>query len=138
MSIMGTESYAGLRDLPENVSAAVALADGGGNGKRGAAADPEKLLRPGGCLVIDDFTPTTEWPTGQCPAELARTSGVAGRRGTPGFRPVHDGGHPAAVTEPDRSSKRSRSARRCRRAGSPVVVVEQFGEELCQPLSLLG
>lgn len=38
------------------------VVDGGGNGKRGAAADPEKLLRPGGCLVIDDFTPLTEWP----------------------------------------------------------------------------
>lgn len=38
------------------------VVDGGGNGKRGAAADPEKLLRAGGCLVIDDFTPVTEWP----------------------------------------------------------------------------
>lgn len=38
------------------------VVDGGGNGKRGAAVDPEKLLRPGGCLVIDDFTPMTEWP----------------------------------------------------------------------------
>jgi predicted O-methyltransferase YrrM len=38
------------------------VVDGGGNGKRGAAVDPEKLLRPGGCLIIDDFTPMTEWP----------------------------------------------------------------------------
>lgn len=38
------------------------VVDGGGNGKRGAAADPEKLLHPGGCLVIDDFTPMTAWP----------------------------------------------------------------------------
>jgi predicted O-methyltransferase YrrM len=38
------------------------VVDGGGNGKRGAAADPERLLRPGGSLVIDDFTPMTTWP----------------------------------------------------------------------------
>jgi hypothetical protein len=92
MSIMGTESYAGAQGLPEIVSAAVELAnefadvpgveilhgdwtrinncgpfdllvvDGGGNGKRGAAADPDKLLRAGGCLVIDDFSPAPAWP----------------------------------------------------------------------------
>ncbi len=33
-----------------------------GTGKRGAAADPQRLLHPGGSLVIDDFTPLTEWP----------------------------------------------------------------------------
>jgi len=38
------------------------VVDGGGNGKRGAAADPQRLLHPGGSLVIDDFTPLTEWP----------------------------------------------------------------------------
>lgn len=38
------------------------VVDGGGNGKRGPAADPERLLRPGGSLVIDDFTPMTAWP----------------------------------------------------------------------------
>lgn len=38
------------------------VVDGGGNGKRGAAADPERLLRAGGSVVIDDFTPLTEWP----------------------------------------------------------------------------
>ncbi|MDN3241009.1 O-methyltransferase [Glycomyces tritici] len=38
------------------------VVDGGGNGKRGAAPDPERLLHPGGSLVIDDFTPLTEWP----------------------------------------------------------------------------
>ncbi|MEV3938110.1 class I SAM-dependent methyltransferase [Glycomyces sp. NPDC049804] len=38
------------------------VVDGGGNGKRGAAVDPERLLRPGGALVIDDFTPMTAWP----------------------------------------------------------------------------
>lgn len=36
--------------------------DGGGNGKRGAAADPEHLLTPGGLVVIDDFTPLSQWP----------------------------------------------------------------------------
>lgn len=38
------------------------VVDGGGNGKRGGAADPERLLRTGGSVVIDDFTPLTEWP----------------------------------------------------------------------------
>jgi predicted O-methyltransferase YrrM len=38
------------------------VVDGGGNGKRGSAADPQRLLRPGGSLVIDDFTPLTAWP----------------------------------------------------------------------------
>lgn len=36
--------------------------DGGGHGKRGAAADPERLLAPGGLVVIDDFTPSPQWP----------------------------------------------------------------------------
>ncbi len=36
--------------------------DGGGNGKKGGAADPQALLRPGGTIVIDDFTPLTQWP----------------------------------------------------------------------------
>jgi predicted O-methyltransferase YrrM len=36
--------------------------DGGGNGKHGDAADPERLVRPGGLLVVDDFTPSTTWP----------------------------------------------------------------------------
>jgi predicted O-methyltransferase YrrM len=37
--------------------------DGGGQGKgRGTPADPEALLRPGGTLVIDDFTPAAGWP----------------------------------------------------------------------------
>ena len=36
--------------------------DGGGNGKKGEAADPEYLVRPGGTVAIDDFTPLTEWP----------------------------------------------------------------------------
>jgi predicted O-methyltransferase YrrM len=38
--------------------------DGGGQGKGGAerAADPAEWLRPGGLLVMDDFSPLTEWP----------------------------------------------------------------------------
>lgn len=39
--------------------------DGGGQGKAGpddTPADPLALLRPGGVLVIDDFSPTTRWP----------------------------------------------------------------------------
>ncbi|MEU8205008.1 class I SAM-dependent methyltransferase [Streptosporangium sp. NPDC049046] len=37
--------------------------DGGGQGKNGeAAADPERLLTPGGVLVVDDFTPSATWP----------------------------------------------------------------------------
>jgi predicted O-methyltransferase YrrM len=38
------------------------VVDGGGNGKKGAVADPERVLSPGGTLVIDDFTPLTQWP----------------------------------------------------------------------------
>jgi predicted O-methyltransferase YrrM len=37
--------------------------DGGGQGKDGApAADPAALLRPGGVLVVDDFTPSRGAP----------------------------------------------------------------------------
>ncbi|MEV6103811.1 class I SAM-dependent methyltransferase [Streptomyces sp. NPDC051940] len=37
--------------------------DGGGNAKGGGAADPERLLTPGGALVVDDFTPGYgQWP----------------------------------------------------------------------------
>ncbi|MFJ4679807.1 O-methyltransferase [Kitasatospora sp. NPDC088783] len=36
--------------------------DGGGNGKQSAPADPERLLTPGGTLVVDDLTPLTGWP----------------------------------------------------------------------------
>ncbi|WP_030606141.1 O-methyltransferase [Streptomyces fulvoviolaceus] len=38
--------------------------DGGGTGKTptDAPADPARLLTPGGTVVIDDFTPATEWP----------------------------------------------------------------------------
>jgi predicted O-methyltransferase YrrM len=36
--------------------------DGGGNGKGGPAADPRTFLGPGGTVVVDDFTPSDEWP----------------------------------------------------------------------------
>jgi predicted O-methyltransferase YrrM len=36
--------------------------DGPGNAKHGAAADPDRLLAPGGSLVVDDFTPMASWP----------------------------------------------------------------------------
>jgi predicted O-methyltransferase YrrM len=36
--------------------------DGGGNGKGGPAADPFAFLRPGGTVVVDDFTPSEVWP----------------------------------------------------------------------------
>jgi len=36
--------------------------DGGGQAKGGEPADPEKLLNPGGVLVVDDFTPSPGWP----------------------------------------------------------------------------
>ncbi|MYY87140.1 MULTISPECIES: SAM-dependent methyltransferase [unclassified Streptomyces] len=36
--------------------------DGGGNGKKTSPVDPERLLRPAGTIVIDDFTPMTQWP----------------------------------------------------------------------------
>ncbi|MFF7048676.1 O-methyltransferase [Streptomyces griseorubiginosus] len=38
--------------------------DGGGTGKTSAdaPADPARLLVPGGRIVVDDFTPATDWP----------------------------------------------------------------------------
>ncbi|MEV5744832.1 class I SAM-dependent methyltransferase [Microbispora rosea] len=37
--------------------------DGGGQGKSGEQpADPHRLLKPGGTLVIDDLTPARHWP----------------------------------------------------------------------------
>ncbi|ROR45586.1 O-methyltransferase [Kitasatospora cineracea] len=49
--------------------------DGGGNGKQSAAADPERLLTPGGTLVVDDLTPLTTWPpTYQGAPDTGRTA----------------------------------------------------------------
>ncbi|OIJ64294.1 O-methyltransferase [Streptomyces mangrovisoli] len=36
--------------------------DGGGQAKGDGAADVDRLLSPGGTVVIDDFTPATTWP----------------------------------------------------------------------------
>jgi predicted O-methyltransferase YrrM len=36
--------------------------DGGGQGEDGDAADPGRMLAPGGVVIIDDFTPATTWP----------------------------------------------------------------------------
>jgi predicted O-methyltransferase YrrM len=36
--------------------------DGGGAGKGDGAADPSELLSVGGVLVVDDFTPSADWP----------------------------------------------------------------------------
>ncbi|MEV4558302.1 class I SAM-dependent methyltransferase [Kitasatospora sp. NPDC049285] len=36
--------------------------DGGGQAKTDRGADPERLLTPGGVLVVDDFSPCESWP----------------------------------------------------------------------------
>lgn len=39
------------------------VADGGGQGKgTEPPLEPSRWLRPGGCLVMDDFTPMSSWP----------------------------------------------------------------------------
>jgi predicted O-methyltransferase YrrM len=38
------------------------VVDGGGNGKKTSPADPQRVLRAAGRIVIDDFTPMTQWP----------------------------------------------------------------------------
>jgi predicted O-methyltransferase YrrM len=41
----------------------VLVLDGGGAGKgREAPLDPAEWMNPGGTIVIDDFSPSTEWP----------------------------------------------------------------------------
>ncbi|GAA3408849.1 hypothetical protein [Streptosporangium vulgare] len=51
MSLLGTEAYRSETGLPPLVARAVE-----------AAADPGRLLTPGGVLVVDDFTPSATWP----------------------------------------------------------------------------
>jgi predicted O-methyltransferase YrrM len=46
--------------------------DGGGGGKQGSPAEPERLLAPGGSLVVDDFTPSTWPPTHSGSPDTAR------------------------------------------------------------------
>ncbi|MGA5702655.1 O-methyltransferase [Peterkaempfera bronchialis] len=55
--------------------------DGGGQGKDDTPADPERLLTPGGTLVVDDFTPSDTWPPQHC--------------GAPDTARMHWLGHPA-------------------------------------------
>ncbi|MEV3950592.1 class I SAM-dependent methyltransferase [Streptomyces halstedii] len=64
--------FAGIRDVEilcgdwtgiyEHGPFDLLVVDGGGNGKKTPPADPERLLRPTGTIVIDDFTPMTQWP----------------------------------------------------------------------------
>ena len=57
--------------------------DGGGGGKRGddSPADPARLLRPGGTLVLDDFHPPLEfWPEDAAPPDEYGRSVTAARR----------------------------------------------------------
>ena len=56
--------------------------DGGGGGKRenDAPADPTRLLRPGGMLVLDDFHPPLEfWPEEAVPRDEDGRSTTAAR-----------------------------------------------------------
>lgn len=51
------------RDLAGAAPFDLLVLDGGGQGKAGEAPlDPDGWLRPGGLLVLDDFTPMTSWP----------------------------------------------------------------------------
>jgi predicted O-methyltransferase YrrM len=57
--------------------------DGGGGGKRAddPVADPARLLRPGGTLVLDDFHPPFEfWPEDVGPRDADGRSTTAARR----------------------------------------------------------
>lgn len=51
MSMGGTNSY---RDLPGG--------PGSGKAPGDTPVEPALVLRPGGTITIDDYTPTTTWP----------------------------------------------------------------------------
>jgi predicted O-methyltransferase YrrM len=54
--------HAGWERVAEHGPYDLLVLDGGGQGKNGEAADPARLLTPGGTVVVDDFTPATSWP----------------------------------------------------------------------------
>ncbi|MGV9571866.1 O-methyltransferase [Streptomyces nigra] len=78
--------------------------DGGGAAKGGAdgAADPARLLVPGGRVVVDDFTPATAWPP-RYGGEVDRPRmhwlrhPVGGPAGPPGVLLLGDVEHAVAV-----------------------------------------
>lgn len=58
-----TVRHADWTAIAEHAPFDLLVLDGGGNAKTpGPAADPVRLLRPGGVLVIDDFTPSRGLP----------------------------------------------------------------------------
>ncbi|MEE6261554.1 O-methyltransferase [Plantactinospora sonchi] len=55
------------RDLRDDGPFDLLVLDGGGQGKGvEPPLDPGDWLRPGGVVVLDDFTPTTDWPPLHC------------------------------------------------------------------------
>jgi predicted O-methyltransferase YrrM len=51
------------RDLRAEAPFALLALDGGGQGKGSdPAISPREWVRPGGTIVMDDFTPTAQWP----------------------------------------------------------------------------
>jgi predicted O-methyltransferase YrrM len=55
------------RDLLDSAPYDLLVLDGGGQGKgEEAPLDPSVWLRPGGLVVVDDFTPMTSWPPVHC------------------------------------------------------------------------
>jgi hypothetical protein len=55
--------HADASDLARHGPFDLLVLDGGGQGKSGAPPlSPADWLRPGGLVVLDDFTPSTRWP----------------------------------------------------------------------------
>ncbi|MET9254069.1 class I SAM-dependent methyltransferase [Streptomyces sp. NPDC003717] len=50
------------RRIEEHAPYDLLVLDGGGQAKGDGVADPARLLRAGGTVVVDDFTPATTWP----------------------------------------------------------------------------